>query len=106
MPEYTTIDTYQITITQNTVTALDVGDRGGQRVIVRPDPGNGSTVLVGPSVNKAGSALSATTGFPLYATDQPLELDLVLGEDRGDGTYPACFSAGVSQKLHVLVLAP
>lgn len=106
MPEYTSVDNHVITLTQNTVTTVNTGGRGGSAVTLKADPTNTSPVYIGQATNRAAAALSATTGFPL-AAGETLSLDLTIpATDRGNGGYLAAVSAGVDQKLCVLKLLP
>lgn len=105
MPEFSDLDNYVLTLTQNTITKIDTSDRSGVAAVLKSDAANTATVYVGRSTNKAEAALSATTGFPL-AAGESVSLDIVLKVNGADGSYPAAFSAGVSQKLCILKLFP
>lgn len=65
MPEFTSIDTRQVTLT-GSVQSLDASKYGGSSITIKNmQAAGGNLVYVGPAVNRAGDALSATTGFPL-----------------------------------------
>lgn len=105
MPEFSDLDNFVVAPSATTVTAIDTGDRSGNAVTLKAHPSNTVAMYVGRSTNKAAAALSDTTGFPL-SPGESISLDLVMGEDRPDGGYPACYTTGSSQKLCVLVLKP
>ncbi len=101
MPEYSTVDTYQITLTGG-VDAIDPSKRGGSAVVVK-NMAASNKMYVGPAVNLAGSALSSTTGYEL-AGGESLSLDLTV--DRGSGNSAFSVIGTASDKLSVIVLKP
>lgn len=101
MPEFTSVDTFQITLT-GSVQKIDSANRGGTSITVK-NMAASNKMYVGPAVNLAGSALSSTTGYEL-AAGEALSLDLTLGQESANEAFSVIGTA--SDKLSVVILNP
>jgi hypothetical protein len=101
--EFGNVDTYQVTLGAG-VTTIDASSRSGCGVVVKNMNASGGNVMyIGPAANRAGGALSATTGYPL-AGQESLSVDLTLSRHEGGKAFSVIGTQ--NDKLAVLVLHP
>lgn len=101
MAEFTVVDTYQVTISGTTT--VDLGRGGGTFVLKNANASGGNDMYIGPAVNKAGSALSSSTGF-LLRGGESISIDLTASTPTAAETLSVVGTN--ADKLHVLVLHP
>jgi hypothetical protein len=101
--EFTSVDTYQVTIGAG-VTTIDASNRGGSTFVLKnPNASGGNVMYIGPATNRAAAALSSTTGFKLSGGES-ISLNLTGGSETA--AEELSVSGTQNDILHVLVLHP
>lgn len=104
MAIFTSLDTRLVTLTGG-VDSIDPSNRGGCSFVLKnTNAAGGNKMYVGPAVDRAGNALSATNGYPLSGGES---LSINYDEPTGAQAQSKLSVIGTAtEKLAVFVLMP